>query len=61
MRILQYAIKNILRNSFLSLSTTLVVILMVFFISILGFFVYTTEQIIESVNEKLVISLYLQP
>ena len=34
---------------------------MVFFISILGFFVYTTERIIESVNEKLVISLYLQP
>ena len=61
MRILQYAIKNILRNSFLSLSTTLVVVLMVFFISILGFFVYTTEQIIASVNEKLVISLYLQP
>lgn len=60
MRILHYALKNIIRNSFLSFSTVLVVSLMVFFINILAFQLYTAEHLIKQTNERLVISLYLR-
>lgn len=61
MRTLTYALKNIFRNSFLSISTIMVMVLMVFFVNILVFAGFTTEQLIDFTNNKLGISLYLKP
>ncbi len=60
MRILKYAIKNIIRNKFLSFSAFLVLSLMIFFINILILSNYTTNYLIEKINSKLTISIYLK-
>ena len=60
MRILKYALKNIIRNSFLSFSSILIVALMVFFSNVLFFVEYTVESLTKSVNDRLSISLNLK-
>lgn len=58
-RLLKYALKNILRNKFLSLSSVLVLTLLMFFINILFLLNNVSWKIIESINSKMTISLYL--
>lgn len=59
-RIAKYSIKNILRNKFLSFSSVLVLTLLIFFINILVVLHDVSLKIIDSINSKLTISLYLQ-
>ncbi|EKE27901.1 MAG: hypothetical protein ACD_3C00131G0002 [uncultured bacterium (gcode 4)] len=59
MRILKYAIKNIKRNAFLSLSSVLVLSLIIFFINILLLVNYTTDIIIQNINQRLTLSVTL--
>jgi cell division transport system permease protein len=59
-RILKYSIKNILRNKFLSISSVLVLMLLMFFINILLVLHNVSFKLIDSINSKLSISLYLR-
>lgn len=59
-RIFSYSLKNIFRNKFLSVSSILVLTLLVFFINLLLVIQNISFKIIDSVNEKLTVSLYLQ-
>lgn len=59
-RILKYSLKNILRNKFLSISSILVLILLMFFINILLVLHNVSFKLIDSINSKLSISLYLK-
>lgn len=59
-RILKYAIKNILRNKFLSISSILVLSLLMFFINVLFVLHEVSFKLIDSINSKLTISLYLK-
>lgn len=59
-RILKYSLKNILRNKFLSISSVLVLILLMFFINILLVLHNVSFKLIDSINSKLSISLYLK-
>ncbi|MDD5212990.1 MAG: hypothetical protein PHG82_00975 [Candidatus Gracilibacteria bacterium] len=59
-RILKYAVKNILRNKFLSISSILVLTLLIFFINILFVLHNVTLKVMNSINDKLTISLYLK-
>lgn len=59
MRITKYAIKNILRNKFLSISSLLVLTLLMFFINILVVVHDVSLKLIGEINSKLTISLYL--
>ncbi len=59
-RILKYSVKNILRNKFLSISSVLVLILLMFFINILLVLHNVSFKLIDSINSKLSISLYLK-
>ncbi|MCD5380310.1 hypothetical protein LR004_00120 [Candidatus Gracilibacteria bacterium] len=59
-RIFQYSLKNIFRNTFLSISSILVLTLLMFFINILLVMHNISFKLIEGVNEKLTISLYLK-
>ena len=58
-RLFKYAIKNILRNTFLSASSVLILTLLMFFINILIMLHDVSFRIIDGINEKLTISLYL--
>lgn len=58
-RIVKYWTKNILRNKFLSLSSILVLTLLMFFINILFILHDVSFKLIDSINSKLTISLYL--
>ncbi len=58
-RITKYSIKNILRNKFLSISSILVLTLLMFFINILVILHDVSFKLIDSVNSKMTISLYL--
>jgi len=58
-RIAKYSIKNILRNKFLSISSVLVLTLLMFFINILIILHDVSFKLIDSVNSKMTISLYL--
>jgi cell division protein FtsX len=58
-RIAKYSIKNILRNKFLSFSSVLVLTLLMFFINILVILHDVSFKLIDSINSKLTISLYL--
>lgn len=57
--IFKYSIKNILRNKFLSFSSVLVLILLMFFINILLVLHNVGFKLIDSINDKMSISLYL--
>lgn len=59
-RIIKYAIKNIFRNKFLSISSVLVLTLLMFFINILVVLHDVSFKLIENINSKLTISLYLK-
>jgi len=59
-RIFNYSIKNIFRNKFLSISSILVLTLLVFFINLLLVIQNISFKLIDTVNEKMTISLYLQ-
>ncbi|MCT4617496.1 MAG: permease-like cell division protein FtsX [Candidatus Gracilibacteria bacterium] len=59
-KLLKYAIKNILRNKFLSLSTVLVLSLLMFFVNILAVVHNVSFGVIDKINSKLTISLYLK-
>lgn len=59
-RLLKYSIKNILRNKFLSFSSILVLALLMFFINILMIMHNLSNNLIEIINSKLTISLYLK-
>ncbi|MCH2188615.1 hypothetical protein MK079_02195 [Candidatus Gracilibacteria bacterium] len=59
MRLLKYALKNIFRNTFLSISSVLVLTLLMFFINILFVIHDVSFNIIKEINNKLSISLYL--
>lgn len=59
-RIFKYSIKNILRNKFLSFSSVLVLILLMFFINILLVVHNVSFKLIDSINSKMSISLYLK-
>ena len=53
------SVKNILRNKFLSISSILVLTLLMFFINILIILHDVSFKLIDSINSKLTISLYL--
>lgn len=59
-RVLKYALKNILRNKFLSFSSIIVLMLLMFFINILLVLHNVSFKLIDSINSKLSISLYLK-
>ncbi len=58
-RIAKYSVKNILRNKFLSISSVLVLTLLIFFINILIVLHDVSFKLIDSINSKMTISLYL--
>lgn len=58
-RILKYSVKNIFRNKFLSISSVLVLTLLMFFINILVLLDDISYELIDWINSKLTISLYL--
>jgi len=58
--LLKYSIKNILRNKFLSISSILVLTLLMFFINTLLVLHNLSFKLIDSINSKISISLYLQ-
>jgi len=60
LRLLKYSVKNILRNKFLSVSSVLVLTLLMFFINILFILQDVSFKVIDNINSKLTISLYLQ-
>lgn len=57
---MKYGIKNILRNKFLSFSSILVLWLLMFFVNVLMIMHNLSNTLIESVNSKLTLSLYLK-
>ena len=59
-RIAKYSVKNILRNKFLSISSVLVLTLLMFFINILIILHDVSFKLIDIVNSKMTISLYLE-
>lgn len=58
-RIFKYWVKNSLRNKFLSISSILVLTLLMFFINILVLLEDVSYKLIDSINSKLTISLYV--
>jgi cell division protein FtsX len=58
--LLKYSVKNILRNKFLSISSILVLTLLMFFINTLLVLHNLSFKLIDSINSKISISLYLQ-
>jgi len=59
-RIAKYSLKNIMRNKFLSFSSILVLTLLMFFINILIILHDVSFKLIDSINSKMTISLYLK-
>jgi len=59
-RIAKYSVKNIFRNKFLSFSSILVLTLLMFFINILVILHDVSFKLIDSINSKMTISLYLK-
>lgn len=60
MRLLKYALKNTIRNPFLSLSSILVISLLIFFINALFFIEYVTMSLTENINDRMSLSLNLK-
>ena len=58
-RIFKYSVKNSLRNKFLSISSVLVLTLLMFFVNILFTLDDVSNSIINNINSKLTISLYV--
>lgn len=60
MRIFKYAAKNIIRNPFLSLSSIGVIALIAFFINILLLVNHTTHSMVDRIEDRLSLSVYLR-
>jgi len=60
MNILRYAFRNIFRNIFLSLSSILIIGLLAFFVNILLFVLFSTETFIESINNRISLTINLK-
>lgn len=60
MQLLRYALKNIFRNIFLSVSSILIIGLLVFFVNILIFVIFSTDRFITSINDRISISINLE-
>ncbi len=60
MRILKYALKNIIRNPILSLSSIFVIGLLIFFVNILIFVLFASERFIASVNSRISFTINFQ-
>lgn len=60
MYIFKYAFKNIVRNPFISLSSIVVIGLLIFFINILTLVLFSTEKFINSVNDRISITIPFQ-
>lgn len=54
---LRYAIKNIFRNIFLSVSSVLIIGLLIFFVNILLFVIFSTDRFITSINDRISINI----
>lgn len=59
-RLLKYSIKNILRNKFLSFSSVIVLGLLMFFVNLLMIMHNLSNNLIQVINSKLTLSLYLK-
>lgn len=59
-RIFKYSIKNSLRNKFLTFSSILVLTLLMLFVNILSMLQNISNTLINSINSKLTISLYIK-
>jgi cell division transport system permease protein len=53
MNLLRYAIKNITRHPFLSISSVLIITLLAFFVNILLFVLFASDQFIENINNRI--------
>ncbi len=60
MRILKYAIKNIIRNPLLSISSIFVIALLIFFVNVLLLVLFASGQFIESVNDRISFTINYQ-
>lgn len=60
MRILRYAFRNIIRNPFLSLSSTFVIALLLFFVNILIFVLFLSENFIGDVQSRIKFTINYQ-
>lgn len=60
MRILKYALRNIIRNPLLSLSSIFVIALLVFFVNVLLSVLYASEKFIASVNNRISFTISFQ-
>jgi cell division transport system permease protein len=60
MYLLRYALKNIFRNIFLSLSSILIIGLLVLFVNILILVIFSTERFIDSINSRISININFQ-
>lgn len=60
MNILRYAFKNIFRNFFLSVSSVLTIALLIFFVNILLLVVHASNEFINSVNNKIAVTIPFQ-
>lgn len=60
MQLLRYALKNIFRNIFLSASSVLIIGLLVFFVNILIFVIFSTDRFITSINNRISININFQ-
>lgn len=60
MRIFYYAIRNIIRNPFLSISSIFVITLLIFFVNILLGVLFTSGRFIESVNDRISFTISFQ-
>jgi cell division transport system permease protein len=60
MQLIRYAIRNILRNIWLSASSLLIIGLLVFFVHILLLVIFSTDRFITSINDRISININLQ-
>ncbi len=60
MQLIRYALRNILRNIWLSASSLLIIGLLVFFVHILLFVIFSTDRFITSINDRISININLQ-
>jgi cell division protein FtsX len=61
MRILKYALKNIIRAPFLTISALVIIVLLVFFVHTLFLVRHATMILVTNIVERVPISLYLKP
>ncbi len=60
MQLIRYALRNILRNIWLSVSSLLIIGLLVFFVHILLLVIFSTDRFITSINDRISININLQ-